>query len=128
MFSVKRLMEHLNATAEEAKEVRAILLLDLEKGEPDEREQDSPDYELWHDEESRKLYMVNRAITEHGSYHGVEIIRSADDTMHSFEGISYLNSGDTYGATLMYDHGRDKWILGCWGDIVERQEKRFAEC
>ena len=127
MFSVKRLTEYLDITPSEAKEVRAILDLDLRKGEPDEREEDSPDYELRHDEESRKLYMINRAISVNGSYYGVEILRSADDTMHSFEGISYLNSGDTYGGTIMYDHGRGKWILGCWGGIVERYPRRFAD-
>lgn len=127
MHSVKRIMEVLNATPDEAKEVRAILEIDLVEGERNGREADAETYVLYHDEPSRKLYMINRVIQEHGSFHGVEILRSVDDTHHSFEGISYLNAGDPYVGTLMYDHGKDKWILGCWGDIVERQEKRFAE-
>ena len=33
--------------------------------------------------------------------------------------IEYCNTGDTYGATLMYVSGRG-YVVGCWGDIVER--------
>lgn len=31
---------------------------------------------------------------------------------------TYLNSGDTYAATLLEFRGR--WQVGCWGDIAER--------
>lgn len=33
--------------------------------------------------------------------------------------IDYVNCGDTYTTTLMYVHGRG-YVVGCWGDIVER--------
>ena len=32
--------------------------------------------------------------------------------------ITYLNSGDTYAATILYIRGR--FSVGCWGDVVER--------
>ena len=32
--------------------------------------------------------------------------------------IEYCNTGDTYASTLMWTRGR--YIVGCWGDIVER--------
>lgn len=32
--------------------------------------------------------------------------------------IKYVNAGDTYETTLMWTRGR--YIVGCWGDIVER--------
>ena len=32
--------------------------------------------------------------------------------------IHYINLGDTYRTTLMFVRGR--WVVGCWGDIVER--------
>lgn len=33
--------------------------------------------------------------------------------------IDYVNCGDTYITTLMFVHGRG-FVVGCWGDIVER--------
>jgi hypothetical protein len=32
----------------------------------------------------------------------------------------YLNTGDTYGATLIYRRETDTLIIGSWGDIAER--------
>ena len=32
--------------------------------------------------------------------------------------IHYINMGDTYATTLLYV--RSRWVVGCWGDIVER--------
>ena len=123
MFTAKRLASYLDITPAEAKTVREILLLSLKRGERCKYEAESPEYEVYHDSASRKLYMVNRILS---GYHGVEILRSVNDTMYKFNGISYLNTGDSYGATLMYDHGRGKWLLACWGDIVERQPRRFG--
>jgi hypothetical protein len=31
----------------------------------------------------------------------------------------YLNAGDSYAATLIYDRGRDRLFVGTWGGIVE---------
>ncbi len=33
--------------------------------------------------------------------------------------IWYLNAGDTYDTTLIFDAGQDKAWAGCWGDLVE---------
>ena len=32
----------------------------------------------------------------------------------------YLNIGDTYAGTLIYDRGRDRLFVGSWGDVVEK--------
>ena len=125
MFSVERLAKYLDITPFQAKEVRRILDLRLVEGERSEHESDSPEYELWHDSHSRKLYMIDRLKL--GGFHGVEITRSTYDTQHTFNGLSYLNTGDTYGSTLLYDHGRGKWLLSSWGDIVEKQPRRFTD-
>lgn len=58
---------------------------------------------------------------------GVEYIPSADDTYNRTEGLDYLNTGDTYTPTVIYDYGKGRWMITSWGDIVEREEKRFAE-
>jgi hypothetical protein len=57
---------------------------------------------------------------------GVEYIQSSQDTQYGSEGLSYLNTGGPYVPTVIYDHGKGKWIIGAWGDIVEREPRRFA--
>ena len=57
--------------------------------------------------------------------HGVEYIQSQADTMRSQDGLSYVNMGDTYDTTLLYDHKTGRFSVGSWGDIVERQPRRF---
>src|SRR5215831_12578522 len=120
--TAKRLQVFLNIEPGEAKQVRRILELTLTRGVRCEYENDSPSYEIEHDSPSRKLYMINAMKL---GYYGVEILRSRHDTQHAFRGISYLNTGDSYGATLLYDYDKGKWILSSWGDVVERSGRRF---
>ena len=51
---------------------------------------------------------------------GVEYIAHRDDTYSETYGIEYLNTGDSYASTLMFDHARGSWRVGSWGDVVER--------
>jgi hypothetical protein len=69
----------------------------------------------------QRLHTLN-AIAE---THGVEYIAHRDDTMRDNYGLEYLNTGDTYIPTLIYDHSKDRWIVGCWGDIVERNPNHY---
>lgn len=39
-------------------------------------------------------------------------------------GLYYVNHGDTYDTTLIYDTGKRVVLVGSWGDIVER-DRRF---
>jgi hypothetical protein len=52
---------------------------------------------------------------------GVEYITHKQDgyTRPEMKGIEYINLGDTYATTILYDHGRDSWRLTDWGSIVE---------
>jgi hypothetical protein len=58
---------------------------------------------------------------------GVEYIRSRNDTFHEVRGIEYLNTGYPYTNTVLYDHNSRMFSIGKWGDIVERNERRFGE-
>lgn len=52
--------------------------------------------------------------------HGVE----------GFRGLSYCNTGETYNVTLMVDwraDGGGRFLVGSWGDFVERNERRFRD-
>lgn len=48
--------------------------------------------------------------------HGVEHIQRGHNARSP--AIDYVNMGDTYDNTVMFVSGR--FIVGCWGDIVER--------
>lgn len=126
MISVKRLQSGLDITRDQAKAVRTILETKLVTGERATFEQDSPEYELHHDKPSRKLYAISRAVSGSGFY-GVEIVRSIQDRWDAFLGLTYLNAGDCYVTTLLYDHGKGKWILACPGDIIEKDNGRRFE-
>lgn len=60
-----------------------------------------------------------------GGY-GVEATRDNDLTGYYGDiGLLYVNLGDTYAPTVVYDTRSDKWIIASWSDVVERNEKRF---
>jgi hypothetical protein len=48
--------------------------------------------------------------------HGVEYISRGHNAKSP--AITYCNMGDTYDTTILYV--RDRYRVGCWGDIVER--------
>lgn len=57
-----------------------------------------------------------RAINEQLRTYGVEYIPQGRN--QKSPEIEYCNTGDTYKPTVMLING--KFVLGCWGDIVER--------
>jgi len=69
------------------------------------------------------LDVINKLI---GGY-GVESIRG-EWVDHYYQDINllYVNKGDTYEPTVIYDTMKKKWYIGVsWGDIVEKESKRF---
>jgi hypothetical protein len=40
--------------------------------------------------------------------------------MYDKDGLDYVNMGDTYDTTLIFDHRKGRFIVSSWGDIVER--------
>jgi len=55
---------------------------------------------------------------------GVEYLRAKND-VYCEQGIDYLNTGDTYIATICYDWARGCWRCCSWGDLVENSHRRF---
>jgi hypothetical protein len=56
-----------------------------------------------------------------GTY-GVECLRLARDSEFEAPAYEYLNTGDTYGTTLIYSRRGDSLTIGSWGDIAETRE------
>lgn len=75
----------------------------------------------------RTLRMTMQEADRHLIGHGVEYLRSNCDTFRSVNGIEYVNMGDPYRMTLLFDHASERFSVGCWGDVVERDERRFGE-
>lgn len=53
---------------------------------------------------------------------GVEALRNADDPDE--EVALYVNTGDTYNPTLVYDVGEDEFFLTDWGTWVQNYERK----
>ena len=56
------------------------------------------------------------AINDLMDAHGVEFIPAGGNKRSP--SIEYINVGETYRDTVLWTRGR--YIVGCWGDIVER--------
>ena len=73
-----------------------------------------------------KMSTLNKLVGGHGT----EVIRSDDAPNDSFwqDAIAeYINTGDTYKATIIYDRIKDKFEVTTVGDKVEEFEKDGLE-
>jgi len=120
-YTITRIAKELNISHDQARTVRAIVRGDLDRTAIYAV---APKTEHWAEVECYnrpRLYEVRMAALNEviGGY-GVEGIEKPDShgcgRYEDF--IDYINTGDTYSATILYDGGR-YWI-GCWGDVVER--------
>jgi len=62
-----------------------------------------------------------------GGY-GVEAIRGSNHPggyWHSTVAI-YVNTGETYSATVLYDTVKDKFYLTSYGDFVEKNDRKYG--
>lgn len=68
------------------------------------------------------------ALNELLGMFGAEAVREecAWDRYYGDCVAEYLNTGDSYAATLVLDHQRGKWLLTTWGDFVESREVATA--
>jgi hypothetical protein len=54
--------------------------------------------------------------------YGREYLYSSDGS----SGVDYVNMGDTYVTTFMFDFAKNRFLVGSWGDLVETQPRRFS--
>jgi len=50
--------------------------------------------------------------------HGVEYVW--DKRLGGHPRLSYVNQGNTYDTTLLYDYLTETYRVGCWGDVAAR--------
>jgi len=63
------------------------------------------------------------SVLLHG--YGVEYAPSKQDTHGKGRGLEYVNMGDTYRPTIIYDCLHRCFVCASWGDIVESNTTRF---
>lgn len=54
--------------------------------------------------------------------HGVESIQKTGT--YGTPEAQYINMGDTYNPTVIWDDGRASWFIESWGDWLEKAERR----
>jgi len=57
--------------------------------------------------------------------YGVEYAPSKQDTHGEGRGLEYVNMGDTYAMTIIYDCLHRSFVCAAWGDIIESERNRF---
>lgn len=68
------------------------------------------------------------ALNQLFDMHGVEPIRGSEWGSRYYGDVcaSYLNTGDSYDATIIRCHRSDRWLLTSWGDYCERNMRRYG--
>lgn len=67
--------------------------------------------------------LILRAVSDLVDEHGVEMVssESADGDVAT---LTYINTGDTYAATLAFDGYEGEYLLTSWGAWVENEEAK----
>lgn len=85
---------------------------------------------LWGDTRSR-AYPALLAVSDLLGAYGSENIdgreNDYDARYYGNSQLEYVNMGDTYSNTLMYDNERHEYTWGSWGDFIEKHPRRFPE-
>ena len=72
-----------------------------------------------------KLELKLCAINEVIEGFGVEYIESVDDSFTDKQGVDFINLGDTYKCTVVFNHATNKFSYTSWGDIVEANSDEY---
>ena len=121
--SVKTITQRLGVSKKKAKEIRGLM----------EGTENPNAYESVKKLMQRCYYKprrVERVMEAMNEILGGSGVEQTTDTQWSEywldSGLLYVNMGGTYTETICYDTRKDKWIVCPWGDIIERNEKRFG--
>lgn len=68
------------------------------------------------------LHVINELVGGYG-VEGLGPGRSGDYAPP----YEYINMGDTYATTLIYDRDKDELFIGTWGGVVEEEESEWGE-
>lgn len=113
----------MNCTLETARTARALMRGEVRiTGNPAFPRTDAWAAAYFH--KPRRIDLILSALNELLECHGVEAFRGRGDQSHAI--AEYLNTGDTYSATILFRHDTGTFRLTTWGDFYEANEKRLG--
>ena len=65
-------------------------------------------------------YLLLRVFNNLLHGYGIEYISSIEDTHSKLYGLSYVNLGDLYNTTIVYNHNEDEFLIANCGSIIEK--------
>ena len=116
--SAKRIAEALAIELALAKRIKGMMLGDFNSKRIAE-EENIPNRQYM-DRPRRILSIANK----YSDRFGVECILRKDDVFY-LNIVEYVNMGETYQDTLLYDYTTDRFYVTTWEDFVETREKQF---
>jgi hypothetical protein len=120
--SAKALISSLNISPEQAATVRGLIRGEIRTKDA-ERFPKSNAYFAKCYHEPHRLTRILECLNECLETFGVECIGEVRTYGPPAE---YLNTGDTYAATLVFDHIAGNFKLTSWGDWLEKNENKAA--
>ena len=120
--SAKALVDVLNITPEQAATARGLIRGEVRTKDAERFPKANAYFQSCHHEPGR-LTRILECLNEVLEMHGVEILGECRTYGPPAE---YLNAGDTYTATLLFDHIAGNFKLTSWGDWYEKNENKPA--
>lgn len=120
--SIQTIAEYLSVSEETAQRIRALINRDM-----------NPDSFDSVDKWRRQCYneptteeKIQCALNELIEGYGTEAIETGNyvNSFFGHIGFVYINTGDTYNPTIIYNTSDDFYFLGTWGDVVEPIDDR----
>lgn len=90
---------------------------------------DHPAVKQWTDQCYNCPTLLERrlvALNAESDGFGVEYISHKDDRFNYQRGLSYINQGDTYTTTIVFDHYSHNWRVIDWGSIIEARPNQYV--
>lgn len=119
-MEVNQIATKLNITLDKATQIKGII-----KGTVDPMSFTS--VQRWVDQcfnMPSKLELKLEAINEILEGFGIEYIEPRiEESYTDPQGLSYINLGDSYINTVMFNHATGKFMYSSWGDIVENSNE-----
>ena len=120
--SAERLKKDFGLTDEQAATVRGLIRGEIKTKDPERFPRSNTWFRSCYHEPSR-VDRILACLDEVCETHGVESLQGRDPYQPS---ACYLNTGDTYNATILYNYETDSFSLTTWGDFVERNGARYG--
>jgi hypothetical protein len=120
--SITRLVSGLSITPEQAATIRGLIQGTIRTIGNEQ----FPASNQWFSScynQPRRIDRILACINEVMSGHGVEAIWGSDAY---WPAADYINTGDTYSATILFNRESSAFQLTTWGDFFERNERRYS--